>query len=522
MVANGLTPTEQPSKGPAWTPLPGPQTAAYNSMADIVGYGGSAGSGKTDMLLGIAGTLQRRSLILRRIFPSVRAIIERSREIFNAVEASHAKDSYNESLHLWRLTSGRTIEFGSLQYEEDKRKYQGRPYDYYGFDELTEFSESQFRFVTAWNRSTYVDKVTSQPQRCRIVTTMNPPLDEAGEWTVRFFAPWLDEKHPHPAVDGELRWYAMVEGCEQEVLESELHWYVIQGSEFQRVDSGLAIPNDGGWLIPVRGLEYKSKIITAKSRTFFHAFLKDNPYLEARGYGATIDALPEPLRSALKGKFNVARVSDPWQVLPTEWVKAAQDRWMQTEKPDVALRAVGNDVAHGGADNTVLALLYGAWFDELLIYPGHMTPRGEDVANYVQAVTAKDTPIFVDAIGYGASAYDTMLAWGMSAEAVNFGAHSDALDKSGRFRFANIRAEAYWTLREALDPDSGENLCLPPDRELLTDLCAPKYKILSGKIQIEPKEDIKARIGHSPDKGDAVVLAWWGAVNQREHGGIHI
>jgi len=39
---------------PAWSPLPGPQTLAFASTADIIGYGGEPGGGKTDMLLGFA------------------------------------------------------------------------------------------------------------------------------------------------------------------------------------------------------------------------------------------------------------------------------------------------------------------------------------------------------------------------------------------------------------------------------------------------------------------------------------
>jgi hypothetical protein len=48
---------------------------------------------------------------------------------------------------------------------------------------------------------------------------------------------------------------------------------------------------------------------------------------------------------------------------------------------------------------------------------------------------------------------------------------------------------------------------LPPDRELLIDLCAPTWKLTPRGIQVEAKEDLIKRIGRSPDKGDAVVYA---------------
>jgi hypothetical protein len=51
---------------PLWNPLPGPQTIAYQTLADVTGYGGAAGGGKTDLALGLAITAHQKSLILRR------------------------------------------------------------------------------------------------------------------------------------------------------------------------------------------------------------------------------------------------------------------------------------------------------------------------------------------------------------------------------------------------------------------------------------------------------------------------
>ncbi len=492
-----------------WQPQPGPQTAAYYS------------GGKTDLGLGLAGTQHRRSIIFRRVFPSVRGIIERSREIFNAYGAEHSRDSYNESLHIWRLASGRQIEFGSLQYETDKKKYQGQPHDLYVFDEVTEFTESQVRFVIGWNRSTYVDPVTRQPQRCRVLMTFNPPFDEAGEWVTRYFAPWLDDKHPHPAADGELRWYATIEGEEREVEEADLGWYVLSGRGHRRVDSGQAVPDDeaeSGYLIPVRAFEHDGDLVMARSRTFFHASLRDNPILEATGYGATIDAMPEPLRSLLKGKFNVVRLPDPWQVIPTDWIKAAQARWT-AQPPDLAMRAMGVDVARGGKDQTCIARMVGEWLD-LHAYPGVETPDGPSVAARVIGLRQGDPPIGVDVIGVGASAYDSLRMQDLPVQPINFAESSDGTDKTGALRMVNVRAEAYWTLREALDPANGQAIALPPDDELRADLAAPHYKIVPRGIQIEAKEDIAERIGRSPDKGDAVAIALYVALNYRPNGGI--
>ena len=61
-----------------------------------------------------------------------------------------------------------------------------------------------------------------------------------------------------------------------------------------------------------------------------------------------------------------------------------------------------------------------------------------------------------------------------------------------------------------LDPSRDPDIALPVDDELLGDLTAPKWKILSGgKIQVESKDDIRKRIGRSTDAGDAAVQAFW-------------
>jgi len=460
---------------PIWTPHEGPQQAAYESEADIIGYGGAAGGGKTDLLLGFAGTKHHRSIIFRRVFPSLAAMIERSREIYNPDGVAHSADSFNESLHRWKFGDGRMIEFGAVQYEQDRKKHQGQPRDLMAFDEVTEFPESIVRFLMAWNRT------TRPGQRCRVVMTFNPPMDDAGQWVITFFGPWLDPEHPKPAEDGELRWYAMVDGKEVER------------------------PNSSPF-------EHEGRMIRPKSRTFFHASLDDNPSLADTGYGDTIDALPEPLRSLLRGNFNAARVPNPWQVIPAAWVRAAQQRWREQPQPDMPMQSLGVDCARGGQDRFTLARLYGNWYAELESYPGAVVPDGPSgAALIVNALEGESgVTVGIDVIGIGSSVYDSTVAQGIEAIPVNNSEGApDARDKSGKFKFRNVRAASYWKLREALDPVHGDDLALPDDPELLADLTAPRFKVTTAGIQIESKDDIKERLGRSPDKGDAVVIAHW-------------
>ena len=64
-----------------WSPQPGAQSDAYNSDADELFYGGAAGGGKTDLGLGLAFTQHRHAICFRRVYPNMRQMLERAREI---------------------------------------------------------------------------------------------------------------------------------------------------------------------------------------------------------------------------------------------------------------------------------------------------------------------------------------------------------------------------------------------------------------------------------------------------------
>ena len=117
------------------------------------------------------------------------------------------------------------------------------------------------------------------------------------------------------------------------------------------------------------------------------------------------------------------------------------------------------------------------------------------------------THVFIDVVGVGSSPYDTLKENKVKVTGVNAASTSKQTDRSKQFGFANMRAELYWKMREALEPGKGDDLALPDDRQLLADLCAPRYSVTARGIMIEGKEDIRRRLGRSPDCGDAAVLA---------------
>ncbi len=511
-----------------WNPNDGPQTEAFLSDADVIGYGGAGGGGKTYLGLGLAAGRHKKSVLFRQTFPNARDIIEKSRVVFNTINNDKG-NRYNGQEHIWRLRDGQLIEISSVPDEQSKEHQRGRERDFYDFDEATEFSESQVRFIIGWNRS------PDPYQICQVLLTFNPPQDEDGQWVVRWFLPWLaylfpDQfTHPKPAKPGEIRWFiqrldANGNDIDEEIAEQELDWYIIKNEAKIRVPSGALQKRDGIVYRPRRGYKDGDVIYLAKSRTFFPAKLKDNPILEATGYDATIEALPEPMRSLMKGKFLSKPEDGITQVIPTSWIRAAQKRWKESHRPDVPMTALGVDVARGSdklgrmkGDDNALAPRYANWYEPLEVLPGALTPNGRTLAQFVMTKHKDAAAIIIDAIGVGTSPtdylqeYDVKVYPLIASEAAKDPRDpkrkKPITDKTGKLHFRNVRAAMWWKFREMLDPDHGDAICLPPDEELAADLAAPRWKLTSAGLLVESKDEIKTRLHRSTNRGDAVVMA---------------
>jgi hypothetical protein len=450
----------------AWSPNPGPQAQAFACEADELFYGGQAGGGKTDLGLGLALTAHKRSLILRRINKDAVKLVERVAQILGH------RDGYNGQLQRWKL-GDKLIEFAGCEHEDDKHRFKGDPHDLMYFDEGTDFLQSQYRFVVGWNRS------VDPHQRCRVVVGSNPPTTSEGLWVIRHWAPWLDPMHPYPAKPGELRWFTTGDGGED-------------------------IEVDGPGPHPLRG-----EMIRARSRTFLPAALSDNPDLAETGYAAVLAGLPEELRRAYRdGDFATGLKDHEYQVIPTAWIEAAQKRWTATP-PRQVMTAIGVDVAQGGSDQTVLAARHGGWYAPLVRKPGTACQQGGDVAAMVVQARRNNCPVVVDVGGgWGAEAVGALERNGIPVANYRGLTPSNATTRNGGLKFYNRRAEDWWRMREELDPgqELGSAIALPPDASIKADLAAPRWELTARGIKIEHKDEIRKRLGRSPDDGDAIVM----------------
>lgn len=453
-----------------WVPNPGPQTDAYFCPADVLLYGGQGGGGKSDLGLGLAFTAHQRSLIMRRKYANLSALTER------AIQINGSRDGYNGSPPPLLRVGDRYIQFAGNQHAGDEEDWQGHPFDLKYFDEATQFLESQIRFHLGWLRS------TTPGQRVRAVLGTNPPINADGDWIVGMFRPWLDITHPKPAKQGELRWFVTApDGTDLEV--------------------------DGPEPIQLPGADKPAKPM---SRTFIPAALKDNPFLVNTNYQANLDGLPEPLRSAVRdGNFMAARQDADFQVIPTQWVIEAQARWKPNGFKDYAMTAMAFDPAGGGADAAELCWRHGGWYAEIVTEKGEDTADGSKAAGKIISHRRDAAPVVVDVGGgYGGAVTLRLKDNGISHIAFNGASSTIAKTQDGQLAFANKRAEAWWRMREALNPDQvgGSVIALPPDPELRADLTAPTYEVAARGLLIESKDDLRKRLGRSPGKGDVVVM----------------
>jgi hypothetical protein len=130
----------------------------------------------------------------------------------------------------------------------------------------------------------------------------------------------------------------------------------------------------------------------------------------------------------------------------------------------------------------------------------------EDVSDLiVQAIDESGaTLVHVDATGVGFGFLADIRRRRPGIAILPFVAAAQAKD---RVQFENRRAEAHWTTRERLRRRELDLSQMEDPDATLGQLLSVRYRIKKGKIIVESKDDIRKRLGRSPDDSDALLLA---------------
>ncbi|MBO5299030.1 MAG: terminase family protein, partial [Clostridia bacterium] len=147
-------------------------------------YGGAAGGGKSMALIMEALRQVKiphyRGLILRKTYPQLSDIIDVSRFYY---KKAYPRAKYNETAHCWTFPSGSKIYFGSMHRTADRTNYQGKQYDFIGFDELTQFTWDEYSYLFSRNRP------SGPGTLCYVRATGNPGGIGHGWVKERFITP---------------------------------------------------------------------------------------------------------------------------------------------------------------------------------------------------------------------------------------------------------------------------------------------------------------------------------------------
>lgn len=179
-------------------------------------------------------------------------------------------------------------------------------------------------------------------------------------------------------------------------------------------------------------------------------------------------------------------------------VTAAVKKTYRSEEIAGAPKILGVDVARFGDDSSVFFRRQG-----LVTYPPTVLTNVDNMtlAGRIAEEIRKFRPdaVFVDG-GRGEGVIDRLRQLGHRVTEVNFGARAD---EAGRY--ANKRMEMWARMADWLQ----EGGALPDVPDLKTELSAPEYFFTrSGHLQLEAKEDIKEKLGRSPDMADALALTF--------------
>jgi len=439
------------------SPQPGCQYEFCSRQETEVGFLGDAGSGKSYALLLDAARYVHvndyRAIVFRKSYPDLEYIIDLGRKIFGPLGGK-----YNKNDHKFNFPSGAQVFVGYLQHAEDVYNYQGRDYAYIGFDEVTHIPIESYLYMFSRLRSPNPFIVK------RIRCTANPD----GPYVMAYYDRFVVKLSA-----GETKFFT--------------------GSEDLEVE-------------PEKGI---SRCWIESKRAQNKILMENDPAYETR-----LDSLPEEKRNALK--YGIwAFTDDPLILVKSSWLNKARTGQNTFVHGHYSL---GMDFAENGGDKTIVVKGCGNRVLTITHHPNtdHAVAAKivfDEMLQYGWQINAA-----IDAIGSGAGVYTFVKDKYPSIldRVIPLKAKDRFFDEAmkykyaNRIKFANLRSQVYWRLREDFEKGDIDLSLLagnPELNKLIGDLSEIRWSDDKGFIQIEEKAQIRKRLKRSTDHADA--LAYW-------------
>jgi phage terminase large subunit len=270
------------------------------------------------------------------------------------------------------------------------------------------------------------------------------------------------------------RWAKLLQGGNPTSLEGALYHAAVQARHLWYVVVVTGDPDDA---------QRSKRVSIENAREQIQLYGRDNPWVKA----------------TILGQFPEASIN---ALLGVNEVNAAMQRHLRTDQYDWAQKRLGVDVARYGDDRTVIFPRQGlAAFRPIVMRHARDSAVSVDIAQRVMGAKAQwgsEIELFDATGGWAAGAVDVMRTNGLGPINVQFAA--PALDP----RYANRRAEIWFAMASWLQGGAA----VPPIPEMVAELTTPTYTFHKGKLLIEEKDQIKKRLGRSPDLADALALTF--------------
>ena len=248
-----------------------------------------------------------------------------------------------------------------------------------------------------------------------------------------------------------------------------------------------------------------------KKYAFIQSTVYDNPMISVEYINNLRDMHSEIHSERLfGGDWNYG--DEPNQLIAYEWVEEC----FQSQKIE-GVRYMGVDVADSrGADSSVIVILNGNSLSYIHQFkPNEIDPS--DLANEViyeaDAHKVDYKNIAIDGDGVGAGTYGSLVNRKYDVYRVESGRKAVHTPETKEYKFNVLKSQMWWVAREALrkkEVHIGLEVNSDKGLQLISELCSVRYETKGNKaFKVEAKEEVRSRLGRSPDLADAFVYALW-------------